>query len=99
MLSVTLMVIHMSCLILSPISFEVQLPFAMQIIQCGSHMDVHSCSDPLLDVNYVSYGRTALPLGEMYRNSTSCIHLRRLSMMCIKVLNVNLHLTGGLQLS
>ena len=49
MLSVTLMVTYMSCLILSPISIEAQLPFVMQIRQCGRQMDIRSCTDPLTD--------------------------------------------------
>ena len=95
MLSVTLMVTNMYCLILSHISFEAQPPFVMQIWKCGRQMNVHSCADPLMDGNSVSYVRTALRLGKSYRTSRSCIHLRRLSMLFLKVLNVNLYLSSG----
>ena len=40
MLSMILMVPYMSCLILSPISVEAQMPFVMQIRQCERQMDV-----------------------------------------------------------
>ena len=73
--------------------------FVMQTRQCRRNMDVYSCSDPLLYGNSVSYGRTDLPLGKSCWTSRSCIHLRLLSMLCLKVLNVNLHLTVGFHLS
>ena len=95
MLSVTLMVTHMSCLIFSLISVKAQLPFVMNIRQCRRQMDISSCTDPILDGSYVSYGRTDLPLRKSYQTSGSRIPLRRLIILCLKVLNVNLHLTGG----
>ena len=98
-LSVTIIVTYMSCLIVLTISVKAQLPFVMQIIQWGKHMYVYSCSNPLLYGNSVFYRRIYIPLEESYRTSRSCIHLRRLNILCLKVLNVNLHLTGRFHLS